>query len=51
MKFIINASPIIFLAKIEIIKDGEPYLNKLVESGYRISEGLLQQALLLMRKR
>jgi len=36
--------------KKEVIKDGEPYLNKLIESGYRISESLLQHALLLMRK-
>ncbi len=51
LKIIGTIGLILRAQKIEVIKDGESYLNKLIESGYRISESLLQKALFLMRKR
>jgi predicted nucleic acid-binding protein len=51
LKIIGTIGLILRAQKIEVIKDGEPYLNKLIKSGYRISESVLQHALFLMRKR
>lgn len=50
MKIIGTIGLILRAQKTEVIKNGEPYLNKLIASGYRISESLLQHALILMRK-
>jgi len=50
LKIIGTIGLILRAQKNEVVKDGEPYLNKLIESGYRISESLLQHALFLMRK-
>ena len=50
LKIIGTIGLILRAQKLEVIKDGEPYLNKLIESGYRISDNLLQHALVLMRK-
>jgi predicted nucleic acid-binding protein len=51
LKIIGTIGLILRAQKKEVIKDGEPYLNKLLDSGYRISERLYQHALILMRKR
>jgi predicted nucleic acid-binding protein len=50
LKIIGTIGLILHAQKTGVISDGEPYLNKLIESGYRISESLLQHALGLMRK-
>jgi len=50
LKIIGTIGLILRAQKTEVIKNGDPYLNKLITSGYRISESLLQHALVLMRK-
>lgn len=50
LKIIGTIGLILRAQKTEVIKNGEPYLNKLIAIGYRINESLLQHALFLMRK-
>ncbi|MDY0279133.1 MAG: DUF3368 domain-containing protein [Salinivirgaceae bacterium] len=50
LKIIGTIGLILRAQKIGVVNDGELYLNKLIERGYRISESLLQHALVLMRK-
>jgi len=50
MKIIGTIGLILRAQNMEVIKNGEPYLKKLIEKGYRISESLLQHALIQMRR-
>ena len=45
MKLVVNASPIIFLTKIDY--QTKPYLLKLKDTGYRINDQLFDYALKL----